>query len=69
MPKSLAPSVGGLEGGGGIPNTPPTPDEAADSGLNKAGGGGLLNKDGPLDVWEGGDDLKRFPEDLASRSE
>ena len=68
MPKSAAPSVRGLEGGG-IPNTPPAPVEAADSGLNKTGGGGLLNKDGPLDVCAGVDELKGFPEDLASRSE
>lgn len=74
MPNSPAPCDAGLEGGG-IPNMPPGPapirgfvEAAAGSDLNN-GGGGLLNKLGPLELWEGGEDPNRFSEGFASRSE
>ena len=58
-----------------MPNMPPGPalkrgfvEAAAGSGLNN-GGGGLLNKLGPLELWEGGEDPKRFAEGFASKSE
>lgn len=68
MPNS--PCVAGLEGGGGIPNMPPEFVEAAPgSGANNSEGGGLLNKFGPLELWEGGEEPKRFAEGFASKSE
>ncbi len=43
-------------------------EAAAGSDLNN-GGGGLLNKLGPLELWEGGEDPNKFAEGFASKSE